>query len=52
LHEQHFKNVACYELLKNFDRKEEAVEKTKEVGEGLKKGPQPPYEEFFYLPWE
>jgi hypothetical protein len=35
------------------DRKrldEEAIEKTKKVEEELKKGPQPPYQEF--LPWE
>jgi general secretion pathway protein D len=37
------------------DRKrldKEAIEKTKKVEEELKKGPQPPYQEFFYLPWE
>jgi hypothetical protein len=31
---------------------EEAIEKTKKVEEALKKPPLPPYQEFFYVPWE
>lgn len=31
---------------------EEAIEKTKKVEEALQKPPLPPYQEFFYVPWE
>jgi len=31
---------------------EEAIEKTNKVEEALKKPPLPPYQEFFYVPWE
>jgi len=37
------------------DRKrldEEAIEKAEKLEQEFKKGPQPPYQEFFYLPWE
>ena len=30
----------------------EAIDKTKKVEEALKKPPLPPYQEFFYVPWE